>query len=180
MTRSRLNSNRPADRGYSLIEVMIAAGILGGVLISISSMFIAGTQSVRSGRDMTRATTIASSAMEDVMTLPFDLVYSLTGADRSAETGVWDTTLPIPVLSGSAEDVFLMTTLLDSWAEQVESELGSGELTYQVDGIVRLPSAGVEDLGSFNESTYLRVRITVTWIESRGRNRHVTFEGLVV
>lgn len=180
MIASLPQKNRRAERGYSLIEVLVAAGVLGGVLLSISSMFVAGTQSVRSGRDMTRATTIASSAMEEVMTLPFELVYGLTGADRTMETSSWDTTLPVPALSGSAEDVLLMTALLDSWAAQVEDELAQGELSYRVDGINRPPTPGNPLVEPYNQATYLRVTITVTWVESRGRQRHVAFEGLVV
>jgi len=84
-------------------------------------------------------------------------------------------------LTGSTEDVLLMTALLDSWAAQVEDELASGELSYRVDGVVRPPTpSGNDHLESYNEATYLRVTIKVAWIESRGRNREVVFEGLVV
>lgn len=171
--------NRRAERGYSLVEVLVSAGVLGGVLLSISSMFVAGTQSVRSGRDMTRATTIASSAIEEAMTLPFELVYGLTGAERTLATSSWNTSLAIPALTGSPEDVLLMTALLNSWTAQVEGELGSGVLTYRVDGIVRPPTPGNPHAEPYNEATYLRLTITVSWLESRGREREVVFEALV-
>lgn len=178
MTPRKADRTPRSERGYSLVEVLVSAGVLGGVLLSISTMFIAGTQSVRSGRDLTRATTIASSATEDVLTLPYELVYGITGADRSAETSGWTTDDPIPPLSGSMDDVALMTEMLESWREQVQTELAQGRLTYRVDGIVRLPSASDDGLQSYNEATFLRVTIRVEWSETRNRRRHVVFEAL--
>ena len=179
MTPTESRRTPRAERGYSLVEVLVSAGVLGGVLLSISTMFIAGTQSVRSGRDLTRATTIANSAVEDVLTLPYELVYAMTGADRTAETSQWTSDDPIPSLSGNMDDVLLMTEMLESWREQVQTELGDGLLTYRVDGIVRLPSESDDGLEAYNQSTFLRVTVTVAWTESRGRRRHVVFEALV-
>ena len=50
--------HRRTQAGYSLIECLLAGALLSGVLVSISGLFIVGTNSVKSGRELTKATTI--------------------------------------------------------------------------------------------------------------------------
>lgn len=57
---------RRRERGMTLVEILIALGILAGVLVSVASLFVLGGQRVKSGRQMTEASTIASDILEEV------------------------------------------------------------------------------------------------------------------
>lgn len=179
MTRSRLHPNRTED-GYSLIEVLVSAGVLAGVLLSISTMFIAGTQGVRSGRDLTAATTIANSIQEDVLSWPFDKIWGMTGGLRTDPSVTWVTDDPNPAYDAPTEDAADYSLTADAWREKVRETLQEGAITYRVDGIERLPDGTDDGTTAFNEAHFLRVTVTVAWTEGRGRRRHVTFEQLVL
>jgi type II secretory pathway pseudopilin PulG len=179
MTRTR-TPHDPRQGGYSLIEVLVSVGVLAGVLLSISTMFVAGTHGVRSGRDLTAATTIGNSLMEDVLSWPFDQVAGMAGGTRFDSSQVWNTDLPNPAYDAEAADALLWGAIADEWRETVRSTLQEGVITYRVDGVHRLPDGGDDGLGAFNEAHYLRVTVTVAWTEARGRRRHVIFEQLVV
>lgn len=64
------------NRGYSLVEVLIAMAILGTVLMSILTLFIFGRRNVYSGRQMTRATSVATHVIEDLNPLTAPQMYS--------------------------------------------------------------------------------------------------------
>jgi Tfp pilus assembly protein PilV len=52
---------RKNERGLSLIEVILALGLLGGVLISIAGMFILSERQVKSGKTATGRPTRCSA-----------------------------------------------------------------------------------------------------------------------
>ncbi len=61
---SRRVKARRFEAGMSMIEVLIALGIMAGVLISVASLFVLGGQRVKGGRDMTQALAVASDITE--------------------------------------------------------------------------------------------------------------------
>lgn len=67
---------KKTNRGYSLVEVLIAMAILGTVLMSILTLFIFGRRNVYSGRQMTRATSVATHIIEDITPLTPVQMYS--------------------------------------------------------------------------------------------------------
>jgi type II secretory pathway pseudopilin PulG len=169
-----------AQRGFTLVEVLLSAGLLAGVLISISSLFVLGSQNVKSGRELTKATTIANSAVEQVIAWPFEKVYGMAGAASTDTTAVWSTDEANPSWTGTTADVADWQAMAESWRDQVETDLNHGVLTFQVDGVGGLPSDDDLGLDPFASADFVRVRVTVSWEEARGRQRHVTFEQLVL
>ena len=55
------------ERGFSLIEVTIAMGLLATVLISIASLFIMGGKQVKNGKSTTTAVALTHEIMERVL-----------------------------------------------------------------------------------------------------------------
>jgi type II secretory pathway pseudopilin PulG len=145
---------RRHEQGFSLIEVVLALGLLAGVLISIAGLFILGSQQVKSGRTATEALSVARGILEEMDGWGFQQTYKLFGIDGSAATTAtvdtradayaakWQTTLD--------------DALFESYAEiQIES-LG--------------PVGG--PVPALDATNAIRVVVTVYWGE-RGRNRQI-------
>jgi prepilin-type N-terminal cleavage/methylation domain-containing protein len=62
-------SIRRAERGFNLIEVLVAMALLSTVLLSIVTLFFMGRRNVYSGKQMTRATSVSVHAAEDINAL---------------------------------------------------------------------------------------------------------------
>ena len=74
---------RCSQRGFNLIEVMIAIALMGTVLVSIVGLFTIGRNRVNSGKQMTQAVAIGNNVLEDIsaMTLPaFNQAFNITAA----------------------------------------------------------------------------------------------------
>ena len=67
---------RETNRGYSLIEVLIAIAIMGSVFLSIVSLFYLGRRTVYSGKQMTQAVAVGTHVMEDLSQLSLASVYT--------------------------------------------------------------------------------------------------------
>ena len=173
-------ATRRAEDGYSLIECLVAAALLTGVLVSISGLFILGTNSVKSGRELTKATTVANSCMEQVMAWPFEQVYAFAGAVGTEQTKTWSTNSANPTYTGSATDIATWTALANQWRTDVRAQLMAGEITYKVDGMGRLPTNSDAGLIAYQDAQFLRVTVTVTWQERNKRRRSVTFEEMTL
>lgn len=171
---------RRNEAGFSLIETLLATGLLAFILVSVSGLFVVGSQTVRSGREMTKATTIANSAMEQVISWPFEKVYGFAGGISSEQTRQWSTDLANPTYTGEPLDILDWGTTANAWRADVAEQLQGGKLTYKVDGVGRLPTNLDPGLATFRSSRFLRVTVTVEWTENAKRRRHVTFEELVL
>jgi len=60
------------DRGYTLIETLIATSIFAIGFLAIASLQITASNHNRAGSEITQAATIATDRMEMLMVLPFD------------------------------------------------------------------------------------------------------------
>ena len=178
MTSTR--TSRRDEAGYSLIECLLAAGLLTGVLVSVSGLFILGSQSVRSGRELTKATTIGNSCMEQVMSWPYEKVYGMAGGIATDQTRSFSTNSANPSFVGSTTDIADWTAIANAWRDDARQQLPKGELTYKVDGMGRLPTSTDAGRVAYQDASFLRVTVTVTWIERGNRRRHVTFEEMTL
>ena len=85
-SRRTMTARGGGEQGFSLIEVVIAIGILAGVLLSICSMFILGGRQLKTGKTMTEATTIGHDIMETFDQLSFTALYTTFGAATTDTT----------------------------------------------------------------------------------------------
>lgn len=172
--------HRRTEAGYSLIECLLAAALLTSVLVSISGLFILGTKNVKSGRELTKAATIANSHMEEVMSWNFDKVYGFAGGIAADTTKTFTTAAANPPYVGDAADTAAWALIANEWRTDVRAQLQDGVVSYRVDGVGRLPAAGNPGLVPYLEAPFLRVTVTVSWLEAGGRRRHVTFEEMTL
>jgi hypothetical protein len=132
------------ERGFSLVEVVIAIGVLAGVLLSICSMFILGGRQLKTGKTMTEATTICHAIMESFDNLSFTALYTTFGAAAS------DTTMTVTsTTTGSA---------VASWQAEIGRKLDSGVATVTI-----LPQG--PGTPNFGTATGIRMTVIVTWTE---------------
>lgn len=75
--------SRRAERGYNLIEVLIATGLLGTVILTIVTLFYMGRKNVYSGKELTHAVATSTRVAEDVSAMSVSDLYTafnITGA----------------------------------------------------------------------------------------------------
>ena len=78
-SRGRLRS----ARGYTFVEILIAAAILAVALLAIANMFPTGYTNVTEAGRRTMSLTAAKQILEDTRSLPFDNVTALNGFDST-------------------------------------------------------------------------------------------------
>lgn len=144
------------ENGFSLIEVILALGLLSGVLISISSMFMLGGRQVKAGRTMTEATAICHDIMETFETLSFQSLYLDLGAATTGTTATADSTT-----GGS---------ILEPWQPEIDGKLENGSATVTVTPL----GPGTPNFGA---ATAIRVVISVNWNEL-GRPKSVLMSSI--
>ncbi|HEV8702731.1 MAG TPA: hypothetical protein VGV60_15760 [Candidatus Polarisedimenticolia bacterium] len=133
-----------SEGGFSLIEVVIAIGVLAGVLLSICSMFIMGGRQVKTGKTVTEATAICHAIMESFDSLSFTALYTTFGAAAT------DTTMTVTsTTTGSA---------IQPWQTEIARKLNNGVATLTI--IPRGPGTP-----NFGQATGIRMTVTVTWTE---------------
>ncbi len=132
------------ERGFSLIEVVIAIGVLAGVLISISSMFILGGRQVKTGKTITEATAICHDIMETYARQSFVALYTSMGATSTSTTAT-----AVSTVSGSA---------LFPWNPEITRKLDGGVATATL-----LPMGPGSP--NFGAAVALRLTVTLTWSE---------------
>lgn len=134
------------QRGFSLIEVVVALGLLAGVLISISGLFVFGGRQVKSGRTSSEALSVARDILEEINGWGFRQTYSLFGYDGTAPVYTADTRTN-SFAKGKWQAV-LDQKLLDAYATiEIRSLSGSGSPP------------------NLNVTRAIRVLVTVNWRE---------------
>ncbi len=148
--RRPCTTGQDGQRGFSLIEVVIAIGVLATVLLSICSMFILGGRQVKSGKTMTEATALAHDLMETFDKLSYTGLYTTFGAVAA------DTTKSVTTTG--------ITNPTTPWRTEVERKLDNGVATTRLD-----PVGGT----NFGNAIGIKMTVTVAWNEL-GRPQSVT------
>jgi type II secretory pathway pseudopilin PulG len=151
----RNTASRPRDRsrGFSLVEVVVALGLLAGVLISISGLFALANRQLDGGRNHSTALAVAKDILEEMEGWGYSQVWSTFGVDGSAARHTVDTRT-----NGFAA----------KWQAMLESEL--------VNCYAEIELASVDDSPpgpALRDAGAIRVRVTVHW-EEGPRSREVS------
>ena len=184
---------RTSQRGYNLVEVLIAMALLGVVLISIMALFVAGRKNVYSGKQMTNAVAVGTRVLEDLAPLSKQDIYSGLFAIPATSAGYGSTvqlgTPPITytncrirstdstVGSPTATDVSTQSTgtnppdLLTKWRTQLGTNLAKGSVT-----VIMIPTNDpTNSPAQFGTASVLQVRVLVQWNEAQ-RSRQLILD----
>ncbi|MDW7643699.1 MAG: prepilin-type N-terminal cleavage/methylation domain-containing protein [Desulfuromonadales bacterium] len=106
------------EKGFSLIEVLIALTIFAVGMLALAQMQIVSMEGNTTARDVTEATTLAQSKIEELMILPYD-DDSLDDADANGLVGLDATGA---VADASQPGIDLMGETYDVWWNVAEDE----------------------------------------------------------
>ena len=151
-----MNPDRDSERGLSLVEVVLALGLMAGVLISVAGLFVLGERSLNSGRSSTEALAVGRQIIEEMNGWGFNQTYALYGFDGTANSYSVDTR---------------SNAYAGKWQPILEERLGDGAFaTVQINS---LSASGTPPLMNASSCKAIRVVVTVFWNEGV-RNRDVT------
>ncbi len=145
---------RKNERGLSLIEVILALGLMAGVLISVAGMFILSERQVKSGKTATQALAVARAITEEMTGWGFRQTYQVFGDDGSASSYTYDTRT---------------AAYAAKWQTLLDDSLEYGSFATILVAAVPPESGGTPNL---NAARAIRVTVTVFWAEG-DRNRSV-------
>jgi prepilin-type N-terminal cleavage/methylation domain-containing protein len=181
MMNSSIDSDRNrSERGFNLVEVLIAMSLLGTVLMTILTLFYMGRKNVYSGKQTSVAVSIASHAMEDlsarskldVLTAFNASAAALGPVDIDGTTTMATDTYgdSIMRLSTNADDVDDTKNdprgLLKKWSDEANSRLGESLVAVVLTPQKPYP---VADPVTAANATLMRVRVIVRWSEGLRR-----------
>ena len=187
------------QRGYNLIELLIAIAILGVVLLSILSLFVWGRKNVYSGKQMTTAIAVGTRVMEDLAPLTKEDIYEGLFAINDTATGstfkygnpvreyrnaAIRSTSSTVVVSPTQADLTKESTvvgapkvLTDGWKKQLEDAAGKGRLDDGAVTVIMMPRADTNNPPQFGSSAVMQIRVIVSWVENR-RRREVILDSV--
>jgi type II secretory pathway pseudopilin PulG len=150
------------ERGFSLVEVAVALGLLAGVLIAISGLFIIGAQQVKSGRTSSEGLAVAKEIHEEMLAWGFSQLWETFGYDGRSSDYVIDTRT---------------NPACGAWQSTLASKLGpSAYAIIEISSVADATGAA----GDFADASgnilakNVRMVVTVNWTEVPGRPRSVT------
>jgi prepilin-type N-terminal cleavage/methylation domain-containing protein len=153
-----VNIRAQRQNGFSLVEVILALGLLGGVMVAISSMFIIGGREVKSGKEMTEALSITQDIMEEIKSFSYRMTYAEFGGT--------------PTGTGLTSDSSNPGDVAEQWQPGIDSKLHEARALVQV-----VPVGGPDTPPQFGSADYLQVLVTVEWTEGP-RSRSVSLQSL--
>ncbi len=167
---------RRAERGYNLIELLIAMALLGTILLSIITLFVFGRRNVYSGKQLTRATTVTTQVLEDLQPVNVPTLHTqfkITSAEKPAKVTVAGVTYD-KALVRSTDDLTKEEAsgpkYLSRWKALVPAaNMASGKVT-----LVILPDQ-MFTADDPTSAAVVRLRVVTEWREE-SRNRNVTAE----
>jgi len=137
---------RRTEAGMTLIEVLVATGILAGVIVSVASLFVLGGQRVKSGREMSEGTAVAGEILESMQKLGYTQMVTIFPSCPDP------TTVTVCTVN-SQTDAFASA----QWQGMIDQALWQGEAD------ITLTAVGAG--GSLDAAEGIRIQIRMSWQE---------------
>jgi len=175
---------KSGQRGFNLVEVLIAMAITAVVILSVATLFVMGRRNVYAGKQMTAAVAVATRVTEDLSHMTHAEVYDKfglapssggwAGSTLTASTTVEGTTYKNCVLRTEADAADAnkdKAKLIDAWLKLMQPSFVNPKIT-----LVFMPTLAVQDpatdTGTVPVSTLLQIRVVLTWDDSVSSKRH--------
>jgi Tfp pilus assembly protein PilV len=155
---------RGAEKGFSLIEVLVALGLMAGVLIAIAGLFVMGGRSVKSGRTSSEALAAGREILEEMNAWGYSQLWENFGFSGTANTYSVDTKTCV-------------TADCTGWQNALVAKLGTtAHATITLDNVVQAgqPLVNFVDGAGNVLSRNVRVTVNVLWTQVPGRSRQVS------
>jgi len=174
---------KQSQRGFNLVEVLVAMAITAVVIISVATLFVMGRRNVYAGKQVTAAVAVATRITEDLSHMTHGEVYdkfglaptgSYAGATMSASKTVEGTSYTNCILRTNADAADPdkdKAKLLDSWIKLMQPKFTNPQITMIF--MPRLnPADPATDTGTVPTSNLLQIRVVLTWDETVSNKRH--------
>jgi prepilin-type N-terminal cleavage/methylation domain-containing protein len=185
MKRWHMNTG---ERGYNLVEVLVAMAILGSVLLSIVALFYFGRANVYSGKQLSMANSVGVQIIEDLSSLNMPALYAAFNIGATTTLGdvvVNNITYANSIQRDTANDTTANQSTPPAYLTKWKNLLGLNNTklkdakatlilipgqpaavmtTTSAAAPISVPAAGV-----------MRIRIVISWSESL-RTRSVVFD----
>jgi prepilin-type N-terminal cleavage/methylation domain-containing protein len=185
MTMLRELHSERRERGYNLVEVLIAMALLGVVVVSIVALFYMGRRNVYSGRQMTKSLSVGTRIEEDLSGMTQDDVmaaFNLVGTSGGTTTSATTTASASVAGTSYANCVVRNTNSISSTTDpggylaKWKALLPSTDITDATISLVFMPRDITKTVASgsttypetsttFQTAPYLRIRIAIEWKE---------------
>jgi len=139
-----------AQAGFSLIEVIVALGILAGVLVSVAGLFVVGERQVARGRHQSTALVAAQTILEEIGVWNYDALWER-----------FDSPGDVPALTALTTDTN-PDSAASKWQPFLQEVLSNGRAEIRVESC---------DGSNLNVTTAVRVVVTVSWDETTRTQR---------
>lgn len=164
------------ERGYNLVEVLIAMALLGTVILSISTLFFMGRRNVYSGKQMTKVSAVATRVLEDLSAMSADDVltnFNITSTTALSSNTVAGTTYASSIVRKTSS--FATADDTGGYLAQWLTLLGSQEMSQGVVTLVIIPANPSNAGQVIDTAQTIRVRAIIEWREGR-RRRNAVYE----
>jgi prepilin-type N-terminal cleavage/methylation domain-containing protein len=176
----RFHVRTRGQRGFNLIEVIVAMGMLASVLVVVLGLFIYARRNVYSGKEMTRAVSVGTRVTEDLSSMDKSALRVAFGLPATVGG-------PVTVAGQSFTNSFKRTTksissttdpnhFLERWRDllTVDNKFQNPEIV-----LVITPSAGAAVPATLGSASIVHIRAFVIW-EEFARQRHITIDQIKV
>src|SRR5579859_3963579 len=169
------------QRGYSLVEVLIALAITSIVLLTVVTLFYMGKRNVYSGKQQTYAVSVGTRILEDLSNLTSnDVLTAFTITDATVLTTVTvqgtsysnsftrDTTSC--TANGTPPPSFTCTGdtnpyFLSAWKSLIDPT----KLQNATIGLILTPTVPTDSTKKWTTATFIKVRAYIQWDEAQRR-----------
>jgi prepilin-type N-terminal cleavage/methylation domain-containing protein len=166
------------QRGYNLVEVLVAVALTGVVVLTILTLFFMGRRNVYAGKQMSAANAVATRVLEDL--------NAMSGPDVLANFNIDDGTTPAsPVVAGvtyansilrdtggTVDGTTDVAGYLARWKEIVDTTATFQRGRFY---LIITPVNPADNLKPMTTAQVVRIRGVVQWDEGV-RRRTVTFD----
>lgn len=178
---------KKSQRGFNLVEVLVAMAITAVVIISVATLFVMGRRNVYAGKQVTAAVSVATRITEDLSHMTHGEVYDKFGLSPASGGGYAGATLTASkTVEGKTYTKCVVRTnadagdankdkagLINTWLGLMQPKFTNPTITMIF--MPRLqPADPATDTATVPTSNLLQIRVVLTWDETLSNRRHRT------